>query len=516
MRMNRLKNVKGTGNVKQINLLSYLNAYKDLEDANFRKYIAEFGIGPLVRANEMDDLQSLVDVITSLTKQTNIINHFYVGFKINQISKEFDLLRIGKNSIINIELKRESTKGKITKQLIQNQYYLKFLDVTIYNFTYVASTKKLYMLIDSTYITEVNFDILIEKLMEQQLKEIDNIHDLFDPINYLVSLFDSPEAFLKDEYFLTMQQSTFKKEILDIRPTENPAFIMIEGGAGTGKTLLTYDIAKEYMRNGKNVLIFQCGKLHKGLEKLRNDHYWELEPIGHFIKKQHEEAYDFSQYDVIIFDEAQRLEKSQLEKFLKSTKKAKLQCIFSLDRQHWLVSSDNNIAEFIEQQVNPKKYELKTIIRYNKEMHAFINNLFDLSKRSPLQKYSNITIQYFSSYHGAKSYLEYLRTEGWLVMDYTSSNLNGYSYDIATNRSEEDNDVLGEEYNYVAAVMDDCFYYKSNQKLSTVGLEEMPNYYPDKMLYQNIIRVRKKLHLVVIHNPELLEKILEILNNEQQ
>ena len=318
--MNRLKNVKGTGNVKQINLISYLNAYKDLEDVNFRKYIAEFGIGPLVRANEMDDLQSLVDVITSLTKQTNILNHFYVGFKINQISKEFDLLRIGKNSIINIELKRESTKGKITKQLIQNQYYLKFLDVPIYNFTYVASTKKLYMLVDSTYIKEVNFDILIKKLMEQQLKEINNIHDLFDPINYLVSLFDSPEAFLKDEYFLTMQQSTFKKEILDIRPTENPAFIMIEGGAGTGKTLLTYDIAKEYMRNGKNVLIFQCGKLHKGLEKLRNDHHWEIERLSHFNEKQHEEADDFSRYDVIIFDEAQRLEKSQLEKFLKSNK----------------------------------------------------------------------------------------------------------------------------------------------------------------------------------------------------
>lgn len=502
--------------MKSINLISFLNAYKDLENINFKKYIAEFGIGPLVRANEMDDLHSLIDVITSITKQTNILNHFYVGFKIHQISKEFDLLRIGENSIINVELKRESTKRKITKQLIQNQYYLKFLDVPIYNFTYVASTKKLYMLIDSTYIEEVSFDLLINKLSEQQLREINNIHDLFDPINYLVSLFDSPEAFLKDEYFLTMQQSTFKKEILDIHPSETPAFIMIEGGAGTGKTLLTYDIAKAYMRNGKNVLIFQCGKLHKGLKKLRNDYHWKIERLSHFNVKQHEEADDFSRYDVIIFDEAQRLEKSQFEKFLKLTKNAKLQCIFSLNRQHWLLSPDNNIAEFIEQQVNPKKYELKTVIRYNKEMHAFINNLFDLSKRSPLQKYCNITIQYFSSYYEAKSYLAYLTNEGWLVMDYTASNSNGYSYDVATNRSEEDNDVLGEEYNYVAAVMDDCFYYKSNQKLSTVELEEIPNYSPDKMLYQNIIRVRKKLHLVVIHNPKLLEKILEILNNEQQ
>lgn len=502
--------------MKQINLVSFLNAYNDLATVNFKKYIAEFGIGPLVRANEMDDLHSLVNVITSITNKTNILNHYYVGFKIQQISKEFDLLRIGENSVINIELKRESTRGKITKQLIQNQYYLKFLDVPIYNFTYVASTKKLYMLVDSTVIKEVNFDILIEKLQKQQLKEMNNIHDLFDPINYLISLFDSPEAFLKDEYFLTAQQNTFKKEILDSQSTEHPTFIMIEGGAGTGKTLLTYDIAKEYMRNGKNVLIFQCGKLHKGLERLRNDFQWNIEPLSQFTLQQQEQTDYFSRYDVIIFDEAQRLEKSHLEKFLKLTKNAKLQCIFSLDRQHWLVSLDNNIAEFIEEQVDPKKYELKTIIRYNKEMHAFINNLFDLSKRSPLQKYSNITVQYFSTYHDAKSYLDYLTNEGWMVMDYTSSNLNGYSYDVVTNGTEEVNDVLGEEYNAVAAVMDDSFYYKSNQKLTTAEFEEMPNYYPAKMLYQNMIRVRKKLHLVVIRNPVLLEKILEILNNEQQ
>ena len=502
--------------MQSIHLLSFLNAYKDLENEHFKKYIAEFGIGPLVRANEMDDLQTLVDVITSVTKHTNILNHFYVGFKINQISKEFDLLRIGENSIINIELKRESTKRKITKQLIQNQYYLKFLDVPIYNFTFVASTKKLYMLVDSKVIKEVSFDLLIHHLREQKKKKVNNLHDLFDPINYLISLFHSPEAFLKDEYFLTMQQSTFKKKILDYQPTEHPAFIMIEGGAGTGKTLLTYDIAKEYMRNGKNVLIYQCGKLYKGLEKLRNDYCWQIEPINHFTAKQSKQADDFSHYDVIIFDEAQRLDKASLAKFLMLTKNIKIQCIFSLNRQHWLVSPDNNIAELIEQQVSPKKYELKTIIRYNKEMHAFINNLFDLSKRSPLQKYSNITVQYFSSYDEAKGYLDYLTNEGWLVMDYTSSNSYGYSYDVVTNRAEEDNDVLGEEYNDVAAVMDDYFYYNSNQKLATIALEEMPNYDSDKMLYQNIIRVRKKLHLVIIHNTELLEKILAILHNEQQ
>ncbi|WP_431030399.1 DNA/RNA helicase domain-containing protein [Lysinibacillus sp. LZ02] len=490
--------------MKSINLLSLLSAYKDLNDIPFRKYIGEFGMGPLVRANELKDLHTLVDEISAITGLTDLFNHFYMGFKIQQISKEFDLLRIGENSVINIELKRQSTIEKITKQLIQNEYYLKFLDVPIYNFTFVASTKKLYMLVDSKTIKEVKLDFLISKLREQQVKEIDNLHDLFDPIHYLISLYEVPEAFLNDEYFLTTQQSTFKKEILSYQPTEHSIFIMIEGGAGTGKTLLTYDLAKEYRRNGENVLIFHCGKFNKGHKKLRDKYNWTIKPIRHFNEKTD----DISSYDVVIFVEAQRLEKAQLLKFIELTKRVKIKCIFSLNRHHCFMPSHHNIAEFIEEHLKPKKYELKTVIRYNKEMHAFINHLFDLSKRSPMQKYSNISIQYFSAYDEAKSYLSYLEEKGWKVVDYSSPKLADYPCTI----SEDVSDILGEEYDHVVATLDEGFYYKSNQKLAT----SYPHYDVTKLLYQNMIRVRKKLHLVVINNPTVLEMILSILHNEEK
>lgn len=69
-----------------------------------------------------------------------ISNGFFIGFKINQISKEFDLLRFGNNEIVNIELKNTSNEVKMKKQLIHNQHYLRSISSRIYSFTYVSST----------------------------------------------------------------------------------------------------------------------------------------------------------------------------------------------------------------------------------------------------------------------------------------------------------------------------------------------------------------------------------------
>ena len=42
----------------------------------------------------------------------------------------------------------------------------------------------------------------------------DEIENLFHPEDYLVSPFNSTEAFLKGEYFLTSQQDEIKKKII--------------------------------------------------------------------------------------------------------------------------------------------------------------------------------------------------------------------------------------------------------------------------------------------------------------
>lgn len=122
--------------VKPINLFSLLNAKEDLYETNFIQYLEQFGINPRIRTSEFYDLHAFVEELRKKSKVIHIYNGYYVGYMIKQIGKEFDLLRIGKDCVINIELKREGNVEKITKQLVQNRHYLKFLDVDVYNFTY--------------------------------------------------------------------------------------------------------------------------------------------------------------------------------------------------------------------------------------------------------------------------------------------------------------------------------------------------------------------------------------------
>lgn len=57
-----------------------------------------------------------------------------------------------------------------------------------------------------------------------------------------------------------------------------------------------YDIPKDYINALNNVLIFYCGGLNNGHNKLREDYSWSIAAI-----KDHE-SYDLSKYDLVIID----------------------------------------------------------------------------------------------------------------------------------------------------------------------------------------------------------------------
>lgn len=248
---------------ESINLLSLIQAFDTLEELNYKNFLAHYGI--TIKDKEVDDLKSLTKILYDETEKRSIFSQFYVSYKIPQIGKEFDLLRFGNKCVINIELKNSSTEEKFFYQLKRNEYYLSFIGKQIYSFTFVADEKKLYFLNDEGKIEEVDFSNLIKLLYEQQVSKLDNVNKLFNPSDYLVSPFNSTEKFIKNEYFLTHQQEELKTNIFAIIKDHSKAnFISITGSAGTGKTLLTYDIAKEIMQSGKKVLIIHCGYLNEG------------------------------------------------------------------------------------------------------------------------------------------------------------------------------------------------------------------------------------------------------------
>jgi DNA replication protein DnaC len=317
--------------MKNINILSLVHAQSTLQEDSYKNFLSHYGIK--IRNEEVNDLASLVIVLSDQTSNKNIFNQYYLGYQIPQIGKEFDLLRFGKEDIINIELKKTSTPARIQKQLQRNKYYLSFIEKKIHHFCFQADTRELFYLSDTDELKNVNFSYLIKLLEDQQIENITNIDNLFNPSNYLVSPFNSTEKFIKDEYFLTKQQETVKTEILKTIENETSAsFISVTGGAGTGKTLLTYDIAKELRRIGKKGLIIHCGLLNNGQLVLNDEHDWNIIPIKDYPR------HELSDYEVVIVDEAQRIYPDQLNKIVEKIQSLNGKCIFSYDKSQTLAT----------------------------------------------------------------------------------------------------------------------------------------------------------------------------------
>ncbi|MGE7885395.1 ATP-binding protein [Bacillus sp. NPDC094077] len=485
-----------------INLMSLINAKKDLSQNTFETYLKKFEVS--IKSSEFEDITKLVEGIKSTTKKRIIFSNYYVGFTIKQIGKEFDLLRFGTNYHINIELKRTSTKEKILKQLIKNKYYLNSLETDALNFTYVSSEDKLYFLEEDDSLVESDFKFLVGKIAHQDILEFDDVNQLFDPSNYLISPFNSTEKFINNQYFLTQQQESIKGQLSKLYSSSQSKLFAIEGSAGTGKTLLVYDIAKQYINAGKNVSLIHCGNLNVGHSKLIYNHSWNIRPIKKYEKLLLEQT------DLIIVDESQRIRKDQLEEIIEYANNNQVTCIFSLDPKQCLKKEEirNKIHEDLYRIVD-KKFDLTKKIRTNPEISAFIKNLFSRSDRTSRQNYENIEIQYFSNIDEAKSFVTSLKFKGWISINYTTKIYGADSINRMNVHADENaHSVIGQEFDNVIAVIGDSFYYNSDGKL--VG-DRNAFYPPTKMLYQILTRTRKKLCLVIVDNEEILKECLELL-----
>lgn len=478
--------------MKNINILSLIQARETLEPDDFMSFVKFYGID--IKPAELQDLNNFIELLSDEVDFLTKFSGFYVGYKIPQIGKEFDLLRFGQNSILNIELKSTSDEDRIKKQLIRNKYYLSFLNRSVYAFTYESASDKLYFLNNNEMLVEVNAEFLAKKLNNQKLECRDDVDSFFNPSDYLVSPFNSTDKFLSNQYFLTQQQENVKNTILNSLGFTNSAkFISIIGGAGTGKTLLTYDIAKQLMVTGKNILIIHCGQLNDGQNKL-NTMKWNIIPIKKFSKK------NLESYDVIMIDEVQRIYPQQLDKIIEIVNENNKACIFSYDKSQTLSKKEAN--DDIDSKINLINsidiYKLSEKIRTNKEIANFIKMLFDEKRNLEKSKNNNIEINYYSDNESAKSYLESLDENEWTVLRFTPSLHNNEFHEKYSDvNAEVSHAVIGQEFDNVAIAIDRYFSYDEDGKLDYTG---RAYYYPLKMLFQNITRARKKINLVIIKN----------------
>ncbi|MET3196941.1 ATP-binding protein [Bacillus sp. OAE603] len=494
--------------MKHINLNSLVETFENFNNELNTEYLNLFGIE--FDEEEIEDLSILLNHLN--VNGIRNLDNFYIGFKINQVSKQFDLLRIGTNSVVNIELKRVSTPQKIEKQLIQNRYYLHFLGKPVHTFTFVTESAELYEYDHSNTLNITSMENLISKLDSQMIEDIEDIHSLFKPSNYLVSPFNSTDKFISGEYFLTEHQNNIKNDIIKLFTSNSDEYVSVIGKPGTGKTLLTYDLANHYINKGLNVLVVHCGYLNDGHMTLITNYQWNILSIKDFNR------IPTHYFDILIVDEAQRLQDGQLNKIQNIVNHLKAKCIFSYDPAQCFTYSESfrNIGLSIEHNLAKQIHTLTDKIRTNKEIASFIINLFDLSKINSNQSYKNINFQFFNDYQSAKNYAINLSNKGWEVINFTNSLYYRVSYDaFQSTVNQNSHAVIGQEYDNVAVFIDEHFYYDVNKKLNAYAVSNGA-YAIDKMLYQNLTRTREKLNIIIIKNEIMLSAILQILSPKRK
>lgn len=500
-----MSSILGMYIMKSVNIRSIIEAYQNLNKALFRKLMDSYGVNSGIKDYELNSIASLVDTLLEIRNDISIVNNYYLGYSIPQIGKEFDLLRFGNNYIINIEIKTQSSIEQILKQQKKNKYYLSFLNKEIHIYTYVSDTNTVYKFIDKNQIKEVSLRELCDKLCAQEVVTYNNIDDLFNPSDYLVSPFNSPYKFMSEGYFLTIQQEQIYNEIQTKLADATTNFMALTGNAGTGKTLLTYHIAKESMQGGKKVLILHCAPLNNGHKILIEEYGWNI-----YMTKY---APTISDFDLIIVDEAQRMFPYQFDKYINEVCTLGKKCIFSYDKNQYLRDNErrNNIQARIEEDLSCIPYKLTDKIRTNKEIACFIKQLFHLNKNIYNGDYPHIELTYCKNNFSAKLLLQELLRENWKMPNYTPGTRSIFPYEAySSNDVDSAHSVIGQEFDNIVIVIDGTFKYNSQGEL----IADNTYYSQKQMLYQIITRTRKRLHIVIINNEVMLERCIDILNRQ--
>ncbi|MBP5669703.1 MAG: DUF2075 domain-containing protein, partial [Lachnospiraceae bacterium] len=328
-------------------------------------------------------------------------------------------------------------------------------------------------------------------------------------------------------------QQQMKENILTGIRTSKALLWGITEEAGTGKTVLLYDVAKA-LSDGYAVGVIHCGKLSEGHQKLRgmlegvdvfeanNMDPQEEQRAGltqeQYLQREMEEAKNrqdrLVKYDVICVDETQRLRGEELREILQAYHMGKIKaCIFIYDLKQVLSKSE-------QEQNNPAKLKnlagftelaLTKTIRTSKEIYAFIGSMLDLKKRSN-SSFAGIDLLWAGKASETERILEHYRKLGYRYIAMPSSGVRTLDQSCQNNTEYEDShDVIGLEFDAVTVVLDGRFHYDEAGKL--IGAQDpFEDYLYVQMLYQNVSRAKEKLCVIVQENEAVFRELVRILD----
>ncbi|MBQ9911622.1 MAG: hypothetical protein IJM49_01185 [Firmicutes bacterium] len=486
-----------------------LSRIRGEDDFNIiKKHISRHDDKRRTQYHEMESLRFLVDALIDRGVSVSELDGFFFGYSISRIGKEFDLLKVTDKYCLNIELKSMNVpESQVLEQLRRNRYYLNLLGKRQELYTVITDSLKCYKLSLGGELAVSDLSEVAGAVRRASEAYIEEIDSLFRPSNYLVSPMNTPERFIQKEYFLTQAQDVIKRELMSsAEKAFSGYFYHLTGRPGTGKTLLLYDIAGSFAKNGR-ALIIHCGQLCPGQMKISEEvENLQIVSSGELGKELLDDVH------FILVDESQRLSPELFGEIVEAAAANGQICVFSSDPQQVLTleERENDIAGKIRVLEPLTEFRLSERIRTNREIYSFILRMMHLKYvRGSYDDYSDIRLDYANTTAEAQMLLEYYRKEG-----YTFIGLKREDEDLS-NAFEQDiyaGDVIGQEFGNVVMILDDDFYYDEEGRLRGVQTPGQTYLYTN-LLYQGITRVRDKLALIVLRNEEVFSAMARIFGD---
>ena len=439
---------------------------------------------------ELESMRALVERLELHMQDVSALRLFY-SFQIPRLGKEFDLLQIRENQIINIELKSGAVSEEaIQKQLIQNRYYLSALSKPIQSYTYISSQNRLMRLTNHDHVIEASWNQLCAALQKEGKDYSGDIENLFRAEWYLFSPLTEPNRFLNKEYFLTAQQRDIKRQILNKIREDQTGYFSFSGLPGTGKTLLLYDIAMK-LSNRQQVCIIHCGEAGKKWEILHK----RLQRIDFLSDNQLETQFSLDDYHAILVDEAHLLSVDKLNVLLDMSENRPI--IFSSDSEEMISPKemDQSTMKRMQELPNLQTFRLTNRIRTNAELSSFIQNMMHLPVRKNQNGYPHVSVVYAND----------TKEADMLVQDYVRQ---GYQYFPQMEGAELGTTAVRDTEKMVV-VLDERYYY--DEELYFRSKHLMLNGQSDvRKLFHLLNQAKENLAFVVNGNEKVYGILLDM------
>lgn len=463
-----------------------------------------------IREWEFGSMRALADQLEMRMQGVYALRFFY-SFQIPKLGKEFDLLQIKENQIVNIELKSGAVSEEaIRKQLIQNRYYLSVLGKTIRSYTYISSQERLVRLNNHDHIVEADWMDLCRDLQAEGRDYEGDIEDLFQAELYLISPLTEPDRFLQKEYFLTSQQRDIERQILKRIRAERTGFFWFTGLPGTGKTLLLYDIAMKLSVRHKKVCMIHCGEAGRQWRVLHE----RLRRIDFLSDGQIVEKLCLDAYDGILVDEAHLLTAEKLKILLELRKNQPV--IFSSDCEDMISpeEADRSTMRMIEQLPGILSFHLTNRIRTNAELSSFIQNIMHFTRRKNQKGYPDILVVYANDKEESRKLLNGFVQQGYEMLEYLEDADICEEDEREAQEKQKTEEVANSAYREVKAiveVLDERYYYDAqgylrSKRKNADGKSDV------RGMFHRLNLAKEKMALVVERNEEVYEVLLEVVS----